>query len=1109
MVGIQRLLPICAFLCGLGAPLMCIAQSAVSEDFTGQNTTTPWYFFNGACLTAGTNTTATTSPGQIPSCISIKSSYYHSENLVGGAAGVSGSIQTLPDAAGSGALRFTNGYPGGYNQNGAIVSQNTFPAGQGVQITFKTVTYRGDSGGTGSDGADGISFYLMDGSKPPGIGAFGGSLGYSCSNNNSPYDGLVGAYLGLGIDEYGNFLNQADNTATGYSFAPGRIGLRGAGNIAWSWLNANYPAYYPSTLTAAQKLAAVDATCTSGYLWDYSKPVPKAATSGSGNISVLDYAVIPNAYQALASSVSIATESAMKRGSATAIFYKLKITQDGLLSFSYSFSGSAYQAVITNQSISASNGALPATLRFGFAASTGGSTNIHEILCFKAVSADQSSSSAGVNDRQSAKIQTSTQAYFAYYNANNWTGRLAAYGLGLDSSGIVVVNSAANWDAACVLTGLTASDTCDATGATGPLAPQSNTSRVILSWNGIAGIPLRFTNLTTAQKLAIDLGDILPNTANRVNYLRGDRTNEINTLGAGLYRARDGVLGDIVDSSPSWVGPPSASYTSAFKDRLYPAAAVPENSGTQTYAQFITAAQTRLNVVYAGANDGMLHGFRTGSYDTSGAYVNNSVSPNDGKEVLAYMPGYVVSNIHNSMDATVDYSNAQYGHRFFVDATAGTGDLFYNGGWHTWLVGGLGPGGALVYALDITNPAPANFAESNAAGIVIGEWTSGTATGAITCANVSNCGRNLGNTYGTPQIRRFHNRTWGVVFGNGLGSSNGDAGIYIMTIDPTTQVKTFYYLSVGKSGTGDGIVEATPVDLDGDHVTDYVYAGDVLGNVWRFDLTGNSASSWAAAAAPLFTTATGQFITSRVVAASGVTSQGAQRLIIAFGTGRKTPITNTTPVSYATGTQSLYGVWDWNLSAWNSVSSAQYASLAATGAATGLASPYALAKTNLQQQTVTVNPASNSRDIAANAAVCWKGFTECGSGNSRFGWYLDLAGAAEQVVFSPVVVGPAFVVSSTVPANNIPTSCSVSADTGFTYAVSMLTGGAFTNTFPDFHDTIAAGVQTDATGSPLAMTTPAGKLFFVYQTVLNNPDSKQVNLPSNVKINRLTWMELR
>jgi hypothetical protein len=84
-----------------------------------------------------------------------------------------------------------------------------------------------------------------------------------------------------------------------------------------------------------------------------------------------------------------------------------------------------------------------------------------------------------------------------------------------------------------------------------------------------------------------------------------------------------------------------------------------------------------------------------------------------------------------------------------------------------------------------------------------------------------------------------------------------------------------------------------------------------------------------------------------------------------------------------------------------------------------------------------------------------------------------------------------------------------STDTGFTYAVSMLSGGAFTNTFPQFYDTIAAGVQTDATGSPFPVSTAAGKLYFVYQTVLNNPDSKQVNLPSNVKINRLTWTELR
>jgi type IV pilus assembly protein PilY1 len=199
----------------------------------------------------------------------------------------------------------------------------------------------------------------------------------------------------------------------------------------------------------------------------------------------------------------------------------------------------------------------------------------------------------------------------------------------------------------------------------------------------------------------------------------------------------------------------------------------------------------------------LVHALRTGSFGASGNFVDNSTSPNDGKEILAYMPGAVLKTIHSSTDPTVDYSNTQYGHNFFVDATPGTGDLFYNGAWHNWLVGGLGPGGAAIYVLDVTNPTPGNFAESNAATLVVGEWTSGTGTGAISCSNGTSCGLNLGNTYGTPQIRRFHNGTWGFVFGNGLGSSTGDAGIFVMTIDPTTQVKTFYYLGTGKSGTAD------------------------------------------------------------------------------------------------------------------------------------------------------------------------------------------------------------------------------------------------------------------------------------------------------------------
>ena len=231
------------------APVAGWGQVVVTDDFTKGSATASWKPFNGACLTAGDGS------GTIPACVGLP---YYTEPLVGGATG------TLPDTSGSGALRFTNGSPGGYHQNGAIVLDpaQAFPTNKGVQVTFTTVTYRGDSGGAGGDGADGISFFLMDGSVAPDLGAFGGSLAYTCSNtNNDPtlrpdgtqrgYDGLVGAYLGLGIDEYGNFLNgsnpltgyNGDNTASGYGYvriasacaAPATS--RGAGSIRNTRLN--------------------------------------------------------------------------------------------------------------------------------------------------------------------------------------------------------------------------------------------------------------------------------------------------------------------------------------------------------------------------------------------------------------------------------------------------------------------------------------------------------------------------------------------------------------------------------------------------------------------------------------------------------------------------------------------------------------------------------------------------------------------------------------------------------------------------------------------------------------------------------------------------------
>ncbi|MBS0578663.1 MAG: pilus assembly protein PilY [Proteobacteria bacterium] len=1151
-----------AALAVIAVPRAALAQS-VAEDFTGSTTTNSWYSFNGACLTAGTG--PATSPGSPPGCTYIRNNPkplgYGAETLVGGYAGVAGgTTQTLPDPVGNGALRFTNGYPNGNNESGAIVSSTPFPTGQGVSITFKTVTYRGDSGSIGNgftfnDGADGISFFLMDATQSPNIGSYGGSLGYSCSNSNSPYTGMVGAYVGLGIDEYGNFLNGVnlmpgytgsnsaggDNSALGYGRHPNRIGMRGAGNVAWPWLYSNYYlSAYPATIfTTAQQNAAVQATCKTGIVADPVNP-SNALLVGGAKVSVLDYAPIPNAYVELPSSTKIANESAISRKDGVPIFYSLRITGDGRLSLSYSINGGAYQKVITGQSITASNGPLPANFLFGFAGSTGGSTNIHEILCFKADPATTASGSAGASEKQSAKLETGAQAYFAFYNPSTWSGRVTASGLGLDTYGNVIIAATPNWDAACTLSGIAATSTCPTTGVAGPVAAYPTApNRNILSWSGTSGIPFLYGSLTSSpsggQQAVINSGDVSPlpacnastayTTDQRVNYLRGDQSCELNSSGVGRFRARTDLLGDIVDSSPTWVGPPIAPYAVTWVDRLR-TATMPEAAGTaQTYASYINAAQTRMNVVYVGANDGLLHGFRSGYYDANGNFV---ATGNDGAEVLAYLPGSLMGSIHQST-TNLDFPNIQYGHNFYVDATPGTGDVFYGGTWHTWLVGGLGIGGQAIYALDVSTPS--GFAQTSAAAsaIVKGEWNNTS----ITCVNSSTCGTNLGYTFGTPQLRRLHDGKWAAIFGNGFNSSSGDGGIFIMTIDPTTAALSFYYLSTGTTGGSNGIAFASPADLDGDHITDYVYAGDLQGSVWRFDLTSASESTWTSTApVKLYKGSAAQPITTALVLASGAASTGSlQQLMVLFGTGQKVNLTATTPTTYSSGTQTLYGVWDWNMASWNSQSAATYASLTTTQAGTLGLTASNVQKTNLQGQTVTINATTLNRDIANNATPCWANTAGCTtSSTAKFGWYIDLPGTQEQVIYSPELVAQALTVNTIVPALNAPTSCNNLADTGYTYVVSALTGAAFTqvflppseaanpnvNTNPRYTDTNAIAMQTNATGSSFITGNNAGTKFLVYETNQTQVNGAGIlggtlglNLPTNTTGKRVSWIQRR
>src|SRR6185503_9517839 len=124
------------------------------------------------------------------------------------------------------------------------------------------------------------------------------------------------------------------------------------------------------------------------------------------------------------------------------------------------------------------------SFRFGFTGATGGGTNIHEILCFRAQPFELSSSSTGVNEKQSARVENGTQAFFAYYDPNDYSGRVTASDLRIDTAtGDLSVAETATWDASCVLTGVPSGKTCPTTGQ-GPMAALGSGNRTMLTWNG-------------------------------------------------------------------------------------------------------------------------------------------------------------------------------------------------------------------------------------------------------------------------------------------------------------------------------------------------------------------------------------------------------------------------------------------------------------------------------------------------------------------------------------------------------------------------------------------------------------------------------------------------
>jgi Tfp pilus tip-associated adhesin PilY1 len=291
---------------------------------------------------------------------------------------------------------------------------------------------------------------------------------------------------------------------------------------------------------------------------------------------------------------------------------------------------------------------------------------------------------------------------------------------------------------------------------------------------------------------------------NLLKFLRGDSSHEGDLQNrAAFYRQRSTSggnvhrpLGDISGSEAVYVQEPPWNYV----DRQY--------------AEFKQAHNARRGIVYVGANDGMLHAF----------------DATTGEEVWAYIPALVFPRLYKLAD-----KNYPGQHQFTVDGTPVVGDICADSVancraanspqvWKTILVGGLNAGGRGYYAMDITDPENPK---------ALWEFSRD----------------NLGYTYGNPVITKLKNGTWVVIFASGYNNvtpGDGVGRLFIVeayTGNPIASINGNGTIStaVGDAGAPSGLarISAWANFPDLNNTAERVYGGDLLGNLWRFDINGD------------------------------------------------------------------------------------------------------------------------------------------------------------------------------------------------------------------------------------------------------------------------------
>jgi type IV pilus assembly protein PilY1 len=528
-------------------------------------------------------------------------------------------------------------------------------------------------------------------------------------------------------------------------------------------------------------------------------------------------------------------------------------------------------------------------------------------------------------------------------------------------------------------------------------------ARNIVTFDPVAnqGVDFLWGALNNNQKKVLDNASLSLSTSPILNYLRGDQSNEGD--GAGDYRERTVVLGDIVNSDPLFVGSEDLGYSTL------PEGSLPSGTG---YAGHVSLKNSNPDMLYVGANDGILHGFQVDI---------NPANGQEGDEVFGFVPNAAISP-----ELVTLATDQNYTHKYFVDGAPAYGDVFFDSAWHTVLIGSMGSGSTTVtggadgtggrsfFALDITNPYSFNSTK------VLWEFSN----------------RNhadLGYTIPVASVVRLTNGAsstsprWAAIVANGYNSPNGKAALYILDIKTGAMIGGQPIVADSPATKDNGLSTPTPVDVDGDKIIDYIYAGDLKGNMWKFDVTSSDPANWGVANAgkPLFvacaanqdpcTAANRQAITTKPGVVTATATDQGSGVMVGFATGKYFE-TGDQNVPATPQIQSVYGIWD---------------KCDKTNAATCTDGAVS-SRGQLEEQKITAEQFITALDSEFRfTTACEVAYgntppsilaTGCAGGKNRRGWFMDLksptlGGQGERVVSDPIVRQDRVIFVTLIPVN--------------------------------------------------------------------------------------------